>query len=146
MHRNARILNGRLAEVITTLRYGESIVVADAGLPLPAGTPTIDLALVPGQPTTRQVVAAIKGDCVVLEVRIASQASTVNPGLRTDMLALFDGLDVVREVDHMEGIEAELTRTRMVVQTGEVSPYGNVVLIGGLDFFDISMAGASDLT
>lgn len=141
MHRTSTLLNGRLAAVVTTLRYGEAIVVADAGLPVPAGTETLDLAIVPGLPSTTQVVSALRDNLVLLEVRIASEMAAVNQTLRRELLDLFAGTELIREVGHVEGIESRLGSARLVIQTGEVSPYGNVVLVGGLDFFDISMAG-----
>lgn len=141
MHRTSSLLNGRLAAVVTTLRHGEAIVVADAGLPVPPGTETLDLAIVAGLPSTIQVVSALRDNLVLLEVRIASEMSAVNQALRRELLDLFAGTELIREVGHVEGIESQLGSARLVVQTGEVSPYGNVVLVGGLTFFDSSMAG-----
>ena len=143
MHRTSSLLNGRLAAAVTTLRYGETIVVADAGLPVPLGTETLDLAVVPGLPSTRQIVAALKENLVLLEVRIASEMAHANQAVREEILDLFASTDLVREVGHVEGIESQLGSARLIVQTGEVTPYGNVVLVGGLDFFDISMAGTA---
>ena len=141
MHKTSTLLNGQLASVVTTLRYGEAIVVADAGLPIPAGIPSLDLALTPGLPSTLQVVSALRDNLVLLEVRIASEMAPVNARVRQGVLDLFAGTDLVKEVPHVDGIEAVLASARLVVQTGEVTPYGNVVLIGGLEFFDLSMAG-----
>jgi D-ribose pyranase len=144
MHRTSTLLNGRLASIVTTLRYGETIVVADAGLPVPRGTETLDLALVPGLPSTRQVVSALKDNLILLEIRIASEMATANQALRREIIELFSGTDLVKEVGHVEGIESQLASARLVVQTGETTPYGNVVLVGGLEFFDISMAGEAE--
>jgi D-ribose pyranase len=144
MHRKSTLLNGRLASVVTTLRYGESIVVADAGLPVPRGTETLDLAVVPGLPSTRQIVSVLKDNLVLLEIRIAAEMATANQGLRQEIIELFSGTDLVKEVGHVEGIESQLASARLVVQTGEGTPYGNVVLVGGLEFFDIAMAGDAD--
>ena len=76
----------------------------------------------------------------LLEVRIATEMTSANKDLRRALLDLFDGTDLVREVGHVEGIESQLPSAKLVVQTGEVTPYGNVVLVGGLEFFDLSMA------
>jgi D-ribose pyranase len=141
MHKTSTILNGQLASVVTTLRYGEAIVIADAGLPVPPSTPSLELGLVPGVPSTLDVASALRDNLVLLEVRIAREMAEVNSRLRRGILDLFEGTDLVKEVAHMDGIEAVLASARLVIQTGEVSPYGNVVLLGGLDFFDISMAG-----
>jgi len=140
MHHSSKILNGRLAAIVTTLRYGETVVVADAGLPVPAGVPTLELALTPGVPTTMQVVELLQHELVLSEVRIASQMAHANTALRQELVDLFSATDLLREVDHVEGIENELTRAKLVIQTAEMTPYGNVVLVGGLAFFDMTMA------
>jgi D-ribose pyranase len=140
MHTTSKILNGRLAAVVATLRHGETIVVADAGLPVPDGVETLDLAVTPGLPRTLQLVQLLKEQLVLTEVRIASQMRHANNDVREQLVDLFAGTELLHEVDHVDGIESELVNTKLVVQTGETTPYGNVVLVGGLDFFDMSLA------
>jgi len=142
MHRTSQILNGRLAAVVATLRYGEEIVVADAGLPLPQGVEILDLALRPGLPRVLDVIDLLRSELVLSEVRIAAEMSHANASVRSQILERFADTELVVEVDHVEGVEARLPHAKLVIQTGETTPYGNVVLVGGLDFFDLSMAEA----
>jgi D-ribose pyranase len=142
MHTTSKILNGRLAAAVATLRHGESIVIADAGLPVPDGVATLDLAVSPGLPGTMQLVQLLKEQLVLTEVRIATQMRHANATVRQQLVDLFSDTDLLREIDHVEGIESALANAKLIVQTGETTPYANVVLVGGLDFFDMSMTEA----
>ena len=44
------LLNVALSRLIASLGHGESVVIADAGLPVPKGVELIDLALTQGVP------------------------------------------------------------------------------------------------
>ena len=44
------LLNAELSAAIARLGHGDIIVIGDAGMPVPAGTPCIDLALTAGVP------------------------------------------------------------------------------------------------
>jgi D-ribose pyranase len=138
MHRTSTLLNGRLAHVVTTLRFGESIVVADAGLPVPPGVETLDLAIAPGLPKMIDVVAVLKDNLVIEEVRIAEEMRKANDEQRTLIHQLFSAEGCVNEVPH-ETIESGLREAKLVVQTGETTPYANVVLVGGVGFFELGM-------
>ena len=50
------ILNSHIAKVLADLGHTDKICVGDCGLPVPAGTPKIDLALRLGEPKFIEVV------------------------------------------------------------------------------------------
>ena len=79
---------------------------------------------------------------MLTEVRIAIQMRHANTTVRQQLVDLFSDTDLLREIDHVEGIESALANAKLIVQTGETTPYANVVLVGGLDFFDMSMTEA----
>jgi D-ribose pyranase len=139
MHRSSTLLNVQLSAVVTGLRFGERIVVADAGLPVPRGVPTLDLALTAGLPTVPDVVRVLREALVIEEAWVAEEMSKVNGESRAKVAQLFDGTDLLRDVPHQD-IEDSLPAAKLIVQTGDVTPYGNVVLVGGLDFFELGMA------
>ena len=85
------------------------------------------------------VVAALKDNLVIEEVRIAQEMQAVNQEQRALVHELFAAEDRVKDVPH-ETIEAELHEAKLIVQTGETTPYGNVVLVGGVGFFELGMA------
>lgn len=57
--RKSGILNAKLQEAVTELRHGDGLVIVDQGFPIPKGCYTIDLSLVTGIPTFKQVLKAL---------------------------------------------------------------------------------------
>ena len=59
------ILNAQLLSAIAHCGHTQTLVICDAGLPLPPGVPVIDLALVRGVPTFLEALKAVAGQLVV---------------------------------------------------------------------------------
>jgi D-ribose pyranase len=137
MLKSSPLLNGRLAAVLTTLRHGEMVVIADAGLPAPDGVERLDLAVAQGVPSLADVLPPLRDATVLEEVLVAQDMRRVNPQRRALVAEVFADADV-REIPHGE-IEALLPQAKLIVQTGECTPYANVILVGGVSFFDMEM-------
>ena len=60
------LLNQPLSEVIAGLGHTDTLVIADAGLPIPAQTRRIDLALVEGVPPGHRIFRVVPGCSLVL--------------------------------------------------------------------------------
>jgi D-ribose pyranase len=126
------ILHPELSEVIASLGHTDTLVVADAGLPVPPGVRRIDLAVAGGVPPFMDVLKAILGDMQVEKAIIASEMESRSKTLRADLLSAL-GETPVEEVSHEE--LKQLTRgARAVVRTGEFTPYANVILSSGVVF------------
>ncbi|GAB3585837.1 D-ribose pyranase [Leifsonia lichenia] len=140
MRANSSLFNQRLAAVVTGLRFDELIVIADAGLPVPAGVETLDLALTHGKPSVADVLSVLVDELVINEVIVAEETARVNPTVTAAVEQLTGPAGIaVRAVPH-DDIEVHIRRAKLIVQTGETTPYGNVILAGGLDFFELGIA------
>ncbi|MFF2275599.1 D-ribose pyranase [Agromyces sp. NPDC058126] len=140
MQRGSALLNRQLSAAVTGLRFGEIIVIADAGLPVPPGVATVDLALTNGIPSVDAVARVLQAELVIEEVIVAAEMRKVNPTVSASVDEVFAAAGTrVRELPH-DDIEALLPTAQLIVQTGETTPYGNVLLVGGLDFFALGMA------
>ncbi len=140
MRKGSPLYNQRLAAVVTGLRFDELIVVADAGLPVPDGVETLDLALTQGKPSVRDVLEVLAHELVINEVIVAAETAKVNPSVTGTVDELFRAQGVtVKAIPH-DDVEKLLPTAKLIVQTGETTPYGNVLLAGGLDFFELGMA------
>lgn len=140
MRAGSALFNQRLAAVVTGLRFDELIVIADAGLPVPPGVETLDLALTTGKPSVADVLGVLVHELVINEVVVAEETARVNPSVTAAVSELTGPAGiVVRAVPHDE-IEVMIRRAKLIVQTGETTPYGNVIVSGGLDFFALGMA------
>jgi len=126
------LLNQPLSAVIAGLGHTDTLVIADAGLPIPATTQRIDLALVPGVPTFLETLAAVLGEMQVERAIIAAEMAERNPTIQQQTTALLGNV-AVETVSHEE-FKRLTANARAVVRTGECSPYANVILVSGVTF------------
>jgi D-ribose pyranase len=114
----------RLLAVLAAAGHGDRIVIADAGLPVPPGVETIDLLWRRGEPPFLAVLAAVLAECVVERATVA-----------TELGAVWDVLGHIptEAVPHDE-LKRLTQQARVVVRTGEATPYANVVLHAGVPF------------
>ena len=126
------LLHGELSHLIATMGHGDALVIADAGLPVPAGTRCIDLAVARGVPSFEQVLDAVLAELQVEHAVHASELQVRCPALAAALRGRLDGIPL-SQVDHPTF--KELTRSaRAIVRTGEFSPYANVILHAGVVF------------
>lgn len=123
------IINARLAGELARLGHTDLVVVCDAGLPIPTGPAVVDLAFRLGTPSFETVLSGLLEEIVV-------EGATVAEGTRENP----DVARVLRELLPDAGLVAhnELKRmtadAKLVVRTGEATPYANVILRCGVPF------------
>ncbi len=108
------------------------IVLADAGLPVPEGTPCIDLAVSRGVPTLAQVLAAVLTEMQVERIIVARELRTRSAATRDYIAAVLPAI-AAEEISHDE-LKALTRQARAIVRTGEFTPYANIVLVAGVVF------------
>ena len=126
------ILNQPVSSVVAGLGHTDTLVIADAGLPIPPQTQRIDLALAEGIPSFLDTLRVVLTEMEVGRAIIAEEMLDVSPqvyGAVKEMLG-----DVpIETVTHL--IFKEQTRSaRAVIRTGEFTPYANVILTAGVVF------------
>lgn len=126
------LLQSDLSYVIATLGHMDTLVIADAGLPIPAGTRRIDLALTQGVPGATQTLKVVLDEMKVEKVILAEEVKDRNPMFLVDVQELLPGVPV-EFVSHTE-LKTRTAQARAVVRTGEFSPYANVILVSGVVF------------
>lgn len=138
--KKGRLLNAELSHVIARLGHTDTLTIADAGLPIPAGPQRIDLALTPGTPDFMQVVNAVALEMQVESALIAEEIKQHNPQLHSELIALLESLQqlqgniiTVSYTSH-EQFKQQTQRSQAVIRTGECSPYANVILCAGVTF------------
>lgn len=127
--RNGGIWHPRLIEVIASMGHTDTLVLADAGLPVPAGVECIDLLWSRGEPSLAPVLQAVLAD---LEVEAATIASQLDGPMLDSVTGLL-GATPVERVDHAD-LKRAVTTSRAVVRTGETTPFANVILRAGVVF------------
>jgi D-ribose pyranase len=128
------ILNVELVTLIAELRHGHSIMVTDAGFPVPANARCIDLAIAKNIPTIESILALLDSEMITEKVLFAKELRSNNPLLYKKVLGIFDDCDS-EEVAHADLIQRYAPMIKCFVHTGEFSPWGNIVLVAGTDPF-----------
>ena len=126
------LLQSDLSYVIATLGHMDTLVIADAGLPIPAETKRIDLALTEGVPGATQTLKVVLDEMKVEKVILAEEVKDRNPRFLADVQELLHGVPI-EFVSHTE-LKVKTAQARAVVRTGEFSPYANVILVSGVVF------------
>ncbi len=123
------IINANLAGTLGRLGHTD-LVVCDAGLPIPPGPAVVDLAFRFGVPAFEAVLSGLLEELVVEGAIAAEEVETQNP--RSHEL-LETRLPDLALVPHEE-LKRMVTGAKLVVRTGEATPYSNVILRCGVPF------------
>ncbi|MFP2770449.1 D-ribose pyranase [Oceanisphaera sp. KMM 10153] len=134
------LLNSHLSALVARVGHTDDIVLADAGLPIPAGPERIDLAISPGLPGLRPVLTALLSELQLESVVLAEEIKTVSPDLHRLLLnQLAEAADVQgRDIDvsyiSHAAFKQQNAGASAVVRTGECTPYANIILRCGVPF------------
>ena len=126
------LLQSDLSYVIATLGHMDTLVIADAGLPIPSETMRIDLALTQGVPGAVQTLKVILEEMKVERAVLAEEVRDRNPRFLAEVQELLPGVPIAF-ISHTD-FKARTASARAVVRTGEFAPYANVILVSGVVF------------
>ncbi|WKE71582.1 D-ribose pyranase [Streptomyces sp. WP-1] len=121
------ILNRHLAGALAELGHGDEVLVCDAGMPIPSGPRVVDLAFRAGVPSFAEVFAGLVDELVL-------EGATVAEELRGDHLDLVERQFANLAFVPHERLKRLSASARLIVRTGEASPYANVLLRCGVFF------------
>jgi D-ribose pyranase len=124
------IINAQLAGAVARLGHTDELVVCDAGLPIPDGPEVVDLAFRLGVIAFETVLRGLTEELVVEGALAAGEVQEASPGIRDLLLSLLPGVGFIM---HSE-LKRRVTDARLVVRTGEATPYANVILSCGVPF------------
>lgn len=126
------LLNQPLSAVIAGMGHTDSLVIADAGLPIPPFVERIDLAIADGIPGFMQVLHATLRELQVEHAVLAAEIKDRSPALHAQILEALGAIPV-SYVLH-EDFKAQTEDAAAVVRTGEFTPYANIILFSGVVF------------
>lgn len=134
MRRNNGTLNPQLARVISECGHTDSIVVADAGLPIPTSVERIDLAYRAGTPPFLDVLESLLAEFVVEKAIVSQEMVEESPKMLQAIAEQLDKVGVqVEFLPHTE-FKQRTHQARAVVRSGEFTPYSNIILYSGVPF------------
>ena len=123
------LINPALSEMIVNLGHTDMQVLADAGLPIPATTRRIDLALTRGIPTFLDTVRTVLTEMYVEKAVVAEEMLKKGPEIYEQLYQLLETtpIEVIPHADFKERTRS----ARALVRTGEFTPYANITLVAG---------------
>ncbi|GAB2769351.1 D-ribose pyranase [Streptomyces daliensis] len=119
--------------LLAQLGHTDHVVVCDSGLPIPhgcGGPRVVDLSLVAGQPPFAAVLGAVLDELTIEGAVAACEVRDENLRIAEFLNRRFDGLELVPH----EELKERVQDARLVVRTGEATPYANVILRCGVPF------------
>ena len=126
------VLNQPISSVIAGLGHMDTLVIADAGLPIPPETQRIDLALTEGIPSFLDTLRVVLTEMEVERAIVAEEMLDASPQVYEAIKEMLGDVPI-ETVTHL--IFKEQTRSaRAVIRTGEFTPYANVILTAGVVF------------
>lgn len=126
------IINSHISKVLADLGHTDTIVIADVGLPVPAGVPKIDLAIKLGVPSFQDIVDILSEDMVIEKVIVAEELATDNKLTSHYLNNKFKGTPI--ETYPHEQFKQLTERAKVIIRTGEAKPYANCILQAGVYF------------
>ncbi|SFN54210.1 ribose transport protein RbsD [Izhakiella capsodis] len=134
------LLQSDISALIARMGHTDTLVVADAGLPIPSGPERIDLALTQGIPTFLQVTEQITNEMQVERVTVAKEICQHNVEVHRQLTSLIEDLQQrqgnsisIEYVSH-ENFKQLTHQSLGVVRSGECTPYANILLHAGVTF------------
>jgi D-ribose pyranase len=105
-------------------------VIADCGLPIPDGVTCIDLAYKLGEPSFLTILDVVLEDLKVEKAILAQEIQTANAEVEA---AIKNNIDVLDYVTH-EQFKQLTKEAKVIIRTGEITPYANIILQSGVIF------------
>lgn len=124
------ILNPQIAKLLADIGHMDTIVVSDAGLPVPEHVERIDLAWKPNEPGYIEVLEELLKHIVVEKAILAEELKTVSPKMYKEILKTLPEDLEIEYVEHVE-LKDKTKTSRAIIRTGEFTPYPSVILVAG---------------
>lgn len=127
------VLHGDLSKLMGEMAHADTILIGDAGMPVPKGVPLIDLALVEGIPSFLEVLEAIMTELHVEQGIIDVEMEEISPEMRKNLTEVVGDEFPLQEIPHEE-LKEMSKNCKAVIRTGEFTPYSNIILQSGVLF------------
>lgn len=133
-----RLLHERLAAVVSTLRHGEMVYIADAGsstaaaglVPLSPQVEVIDVAVSTGCPTVADLLRVLWEVGDFEAAFVTENMRQANPQAR-DRVEGLTGPEHIHELRYLPEFYDLRDRCKVFIQTGDYGVHSNVILVAG---------------
>lgn len=130
--KKTKVINSDISRVIATMGHFDTLAIGDAGMPVPAETEKIDLAVENGLPGFIPVLKNVLNELEVQKIYLADEIKTHNPEVLAEIKELFPDTPI-EFIPHSK-MKQDLKQTKAFIRTGEMTPYANIILESGVVF------------
>lgn len=130
------LINSEISYCISKLGHKDSIVIGDAGLPIPDSVKRIDLALSEGIPSFLSVLKAVLSEQKIEKIILAEEIKMVSPKLHDEIILICKEAERLFEIEYIphEAFKTNTEQCKCAIRTGEFTPFANIILISGVVF------------
>lgn len=138
--KKSTLLNSEISYVIANMRHTDTLVIGDAGLPVPSLVPQIDLAVTKGIPDFISVLKATLSELRIEKVILAEEIKKASTNLHEEIIELLNNMQkqeqIKIEIEYIshEAFKSKTAESKVIIRTGEFSPYANIILGSGVVF------------
>ena len=130
--KKTKVINSDMSRVIAQMGHCDKLAIGDAGMPVPAGTEKIDLAVTQGIPSVMDVLNNGLEELEVQRIFLAEEIKTQNPAMLENIKKRLPDIPIVF-IPHDE-MKKDLSDCKAFIRTGEMTPYSNIMLESGVVF------------
>ena len=123
------MINRDIAAALAQFGHTDLLVIADCGLPIPRGVSCIDLSYQVGEPAFLTILDAVLADFEAEAAFIAQEITNHNPHIEQEVMNKI----TVEYITH-EKLKDWSKQAKLIIRTGEATPYANIVLRSGVIF------------
>ncbi|WP_147803703.1 D-ribose pyranase [Alkalicoccus halolimnae] len=124
------ILNRDIAGILAKLGHTDEIVIADCGLPIPDDVLCIDVSLRLGYPDFAEIFKLLMKEMQVEGLVAAEESSTSN----SKVTQIIEHQQLFLTYIPHELFKERTRKAKVIIRTGENTPYANVILQAGVIF------------
>lgn len=123
------IINRDIAAALASFGHTDLLVIGDCGLPIPPGVLCIDLSYKLGEPSFLTILEAVLDDFEAEAAFIAREITAGNPEVERAIMKKMKAEYITHEeLKHLS------KQAKLIIRTGEATPYANIVLRSGVIF------------
>lgn len=123
------IINRDIAAALAQFGHTDLLVIADCGLPMPQGVTCVDLSYKVGEPAFLTILDAVLEDFEAEAAFIAQEITNHNPHIEQEVMN-----KITAEYITHEELKDWSKQAKLIIRTGEATPYANIVLRSGVIF------------
>lgn len=134
--RPGRILHPELAKALAEVGHGDTVLITDAGFPIPRDARRVDLGLVEGTVDALEILRVIRAEIFAEEIRFDPAIVSEYPSLYASVQQICTGwgADFVA-APHEELVDVWAPRAKVVIRSGSFTAWANFAITAATDPF-----------